>query len=226
VVSPRELLLRLGTAAVLGSLIGLERQRLDKAAGLRTHMLVSVGSALVMIVSASGFEDVLQPGRVALDPSRIAAQVVSGIGFLGAGLILRRNQTVHGLTTAASVWAVAAVGLAAGGGLYLAATAATVLILVILAAIRPLEDRLFGRGARRTLSLITDTKLPVTDVEARVRDTGLDVVGLRVRAGDGDEERQLEIACGGATAAKLPAVIDRLKELQGVREVAFGQSVD
>src|SRR5580704_16646241 len=108
-----DLILRLVAAAVLGSLIGLERQRLDKSAGLRTHMLVSVGSALVMIVSAYGFEEVLSPGRVVLDPSRVAAQVVSGIGFLGAGAILRQDQSVHGLTTAASIWTVAAVGLAA-----------------------------------------------------------------------------------------------------------------
>src|SRR5579872_4923722 len=120
-----DLLLRLGTAALLGSLIGLDRQRLDKSAGLRTHMLVCVGSALVMIVSAYGFDPVLQPGRIALDPSRVAAQVVSGIGFLGAGTIVVRKQSVHGLTTAASIWAVAAIGLAAGGALYVASTAAT-----------------------------------------------------------------------------------------------------
>src|SRR3954453_14196999 len=143
-MGPGDLLLRLGAAALLGSAIGLDRQRLDKAAGLRTHMLVSVGSALVMIVSAYGFDEGLRASRGAPDPSRVAAQVVSGIGFLGAGTILRRNQAVHGLTTAASIWAVATVGLAAGGGLYMAATAATVLMLVILAAIKPLENRLFG----------------------------------------------------------------------------------
>src|SRR5262245_49601256 len=131
-MGPGDLLLRLGTSALLGSLIGLERQRHDHAAGLRTHMLVSVGSALVMIVSAYGFDAVLQPGKIALDPSRVAAQVVSGIGFLGAGTIVVRKLSIHGLTTAASVWAVAAVGLASGGALYMAATAATTIMLVIL----------------------------------------------------------------------------------------------
>ena len=215
-------MLRLGTAAVLGSLIGLERQRLDKAAGLRTHMLVSVGSALVMIVSAYGFEEVLQPGRVVLDPSRVAAQVVSGIGFLGAGLILRRNQSVHGLTTAASVWAVAAIGLAAGGGLYLAATAATVLMLTILAAIKPLEDRLFGRGRHRTIRLITTEKLAVTDLESLLRRHGFDLVGLRVASGERPGEREVELTCGGVTEAKLPAVLETLKGVEGVREVGYG----
>jgi len=219
-------LLRLGAAAVLGSLIGLERQRLDKAAGLRTHMLVSVGSALVMIVSAYGFEEVLQPGRVALDPSRVAAQVVSGIGFLGAGLILRRNQTVHGLTTAASVWAVAAVGLAAGGGLYLAATAGTMLMLAILAAIKPLEDRLFGRARHRMIRLITTEMLAVTDLEPLLRRHGLDLVGLHIASGARPGERQVDLTCAGVTEAKLPAVLDALKGVEGVREVAFGLSVD
>jgi putative Mg2+ transporter-C (MgtC) family protein len=108
-----ETLLRLLVAAVLGSLIGFERERLLWAAGIRTHMLVSVGACLFMIVSAYGFASVLGP-NVVLDPSRIAAQVVSGIGFLGAGAILARGEIVKGLTTAASIWTVAAIGLAVG----------------------------------------------------------------------------------------------------------------
>jgi len=133
-----EILLRLILAAVLGSLVGMERERLDWAAGLRTHMLVCLGSTLFMLVSAFGFADILGTPGIGLDPSRIAAQVVSGVGFLGAGTIILRREAVRGLTTAASVWTVAAVGLAVGGGLYFAAISATVLILVILAGIKPL----------------------------------------------------------------------------------------
>lgn len=136
-----ELLLRLAVAAALGSLVGAERERLTWAAGLRTHMLVCVGACLFMIVSAFGFSDSLSTPNVILDPSRVAAQVVSGIGFLGAGSILLRGEMVRGLTTAASIWAVAAIGLAVGGGLYVEAGAATVVILLILAGIKPLEDR-------------------------------------------------------------------------------------
>jgi len=132
--------LRLLLAALLGSLIGLERERLQWAAGLRTHMLVCVGSCLIMIVSAYGFTSVLGP-NVVLDPSRVAAQVVSGIGFLGAGSIILRNEVVKGLTTAASLWAVAALGLAVGGGLYFASMAATAIMLLILAGLKPLEER-------------------------------------------------------------------------------------
>src|SRR5581483_8238068 len=142
-----DVVLRLILAAILGSVIGFERERQSWAAGLRTHMLVCVSAALVMIVSAYGFADVLSRPNIVLDPSRIAAQVVSGIGFLGAGAILLRGEVIRGLTTAASVWAVAAIGLAVGGGLYVAATVATVIILVILAGIKPLEERY--RAARQ-----------------------------------------------------------------------------
>ncbi|MGC1779285.1 MAG: MgtC/SapB family protein [Xanthobacteraceae bacterium] len=134
-----ETLIRLFTAAVLGSLIGFERERLLWAAGIRTHMLVCVGACLFMIVSAYGFATVLGP-NVVLDPSRVAAQVVSGIGFLGAGAILARGEIVRGLTTAASIWTVAAIGRAVGGGLYFAAGASTAVILVILAGVKPLEE--------------------------------------------------------------------------------------
>ena len=112
-----ELILRLVAAALFGSIIGFERERAVRVAGLRTHMLVCVGACLFMIVSAYGFTSVLGP-HVVLDPSRVAAQVVSGIGFLGAGSIMLRKEAIKGLTTAASVRATAAIGLAAGGGLY------------------------------------------------------------------------------------------------------------
>ena len=148
-----ELVGRLAFSALLGSAIGYERERLAWVAGLRTRMLVCVGSTLIMIVSAYGFSEVLSE-RVTLDPSRMAAQVVSGIGFLGAGAILARGEIVRGLTTAASVWSVAGIGLAVGGGLYTPAVAATVIILIILAGIKPLEKRFIGSRQRREL-LIT-----------------------------------------------------------------------
>jgi hypothetical protein len=119
-ISPEQIVLRLVIAAILGGLVGVERERLEWAAGMRTHALVSLGSALFMVVSAFGFSDILGEQHVILDPSRVAAQVVSGIGFLGAGTIILRREIVKGLTTAASVWAVAAVGLAVGGGMFLA----------------------------------------------------------------------------------------------------------
>jgi putative Mg2+ transporter-C (MgtC) family protein len=147
-----ELITRLAVSALIGSAVGIERERLRWAAGLRTHMLVCVGSCLVMIVSAYGFSDVLGP-HVVLDPSRVAAQVVSGIGFLGAGSIILRNEVVKGLTTAASLWTVAALGLAVGGGLYIPATAGAVIVLLILIALKPLEEGLWRARTGRLIEL-------------------------------------------------------------------------
>lgn len=221
-MGPGDLFLRLGAAALLGSLIGLERQRLDKSAGLRTHMLVSVGSALVMIVSAYGFEGVIQPGRVELDPSRVAAQVVSGVGFLGAGTIVVRRQSVHGLTTAASVWAVASIGLAAGGALYLAATAGTAIILVILALIKPIEDRMVGHGhlERATLTLTLTEPFALEAIESHFRQADVQLVGLRVRDGSSPGERKVEVTCGPAPMPAILKLVDRLAAIAGVREVS------
>ena len=145
---------RLALAALLGSVIGLERERLLWAAGLRTHMLVCVGSCLIMLVSTYGFSDALGARNVVLDPSRVAAQVVSGIGFLGAGTILLRGEVVKGLTTAASLWAVAAIGLAIGGGLYVPAVATTTFVVAILAGVKPLEERWRDRMQTRTLRIV------------------------------------------------------------------------
>lgn len=168
---------RLAAAALFGSVVGLERERLLWAAGLRTHMLVCTGSCLIMLVSAFGFADVLGAHNVVLDPSRIAAQVVSGIGFLGAGTILLKGEVVKGLTTAASLWAVAAIGLAVGAGLYVPALAATTIVVGILAGVKPLEerwrDRLRGHALRLTVkrgTMSVDALHAVTgDYASRIR---------------------------------------------------------
>ena len=126
-----ELILRIVVAALLGGFIGLEREYRAKEAGFRTHFLVALGSALFMIVSAYGFEGVMISTEQRWDVARIAAQVVSGIGFIGAGTIIfhKSENVVRGLTTAAGVWVTAAIGLACGGGMYLIATVATLLVL-------------------------------------------------------------------------------------------------
>ncbi|MGC4935463.1 MgtC/SapB family protein [Gordonia sp. DT30] len=141
-------------AFVLSSVIGLERQFQGKSAGLRTQTIVGTASALILIVSKYGFSDVLQPGTVVLDPSRVAAQIVSGIGFLGAGLIITCRGAIRGLTTAASVWETAAIGMAAGAGLPLLALLVTGLHFVIVFAYTPLGRLMSARGqAERTYTI-------------------------------------------------------------------------
>ncbi len=150
-----EIIIRLMLASFFGGLIGLERERKNWAAGLRTHMMVSVGACLIMLVSAYGFEEVLKGTNIALDPSRIAAQVVSGIGFIGAGTILFLKQgAIRGLTTASGLWTVAAIGLATGGGMYFAAAATTVIAIVILWALQPLERIYTKRFRPKTLRIL------------------------------------------------------------------------
>lgn len=122
--------LRLFVAGAMGVLIGLEREYRAKEAGYRTHFLVALGSALMMIVSQYGFTEVLKTDLIRVDPSRIAAQVVSGIGFIGAGTIILQKQIVRGLTTAAGIWATSGIGLAVGAGMYAIGIAATLLVLL------------------------------------------------------------------------------------------------
>ena len=217
-----ELAIRMATAAALGGLVGAERHRADKAAGLRTHMLVSVGSCLFMVVSSHGFDEVLRPSLVQLDPSRVAAQVVSGIGFLGAGAILRRHEAVLGLTTAASIWAVAAVGLAAGGGMIAAAVTATAVIVLTLTAMRWVEDRISVRpGSCALLIMIRDDEPAARLAGEELCRPGVAISAVRYSAVDGQGVRRIEAIVEGPTSRELLALAARLQSAPGVLEVSI-----
>ncbi|MFE5322130.1 MgtC/SapB family protein [Paenibacillus sp. NPDC056579] len=137
-----ELVLRMILAVVLGGLIGIEREWSNHAAGFRTHILVCLGSTTIMLLSAYGFSQFVNEANVRMDPARLAAQVISGIGFLGAGAILRNGNMIKGLTTAASVWVVAAIGLSVGAGFYTGAMVCTLLVLVSLFLLNKWEKHL------------------------------------------------------------------------------------
>lgn len=173
----------LGTALVLCAVIGLEREYRQKSAGLRTHVLVGVGSALFMLVSKYGFLDLLTYDGIALDPSRVAAQIVSGIGFIGGGLIFVRRDSVHGLTTAASVWLCASVGAAAGAGLIFVAAAGAVMFLLV-AFVFPLLTRRIPRagGVLQVRVDYADGRGLLRDIIHDCTSSGFHVTGLR-RAG-------------------------------------------
>lgn len=224
-IEPLEVFLRLALAAVLGAVIGLNRSRNEWAAGMRTHMLVSVGAALAIIVSAFGFHDVLGQANVVLDPSRIAAQVVSGVGFLGAGTIMfmQREQIVRGLTTAAALWATASIGLASGSGLFAAAVIATAVIWLILALLKPLERRLLAWGHRD----IPRLRLHLTDaaalgsVEAIVSRQHLPMKKMILRRQE-DGGDQVDLLFGPAMRNdQLMKLADELRELEGLQAVSF-----
>src|SRR5436190_13352555 len=157
-LSWQEALVRLVLAAALGGAVGLERELREREAGFRTHMLVSVGSALFTIASAYGFREFLVSGGnvVRADPTRIAAQIVTGIGFLGAGAIIRQGLSVRGLTTAATLWVVAAIGLASGAGYYSAAAITTVLVILSLWPLRLAVHRMVVRFRPERERLLVD----------------------------------------------------------------------
>nr|WP_244099932.1 MgtC/SapB family protein [Burkholderia anthina] len=214
-----ELLGRLLLAALLGSIVGLERERLNWAAGLRTHMLVCVGSALVMLVSTFGFEDVRGQSGVVLDPSRVAAQVVSGIGFLGAGSILLRGEVVRGLTTAASLWAVAGLGLAAGGGMYVASIGATAIVLAILAGVKPLERRFIAQRQQRTLRLVVERGgLTLGTLHDTLGTGRIRVKRFIVQQSDDDPDTDdISVSFSRTSGAEFAAICEALEGIAGVR---------
>lgn len=146
---------RLFVAALLGGIIGWERERRNKQAGVKTHLLVSVGSALIMLLSIYGFADFVNHVNARYDPARLAAQVVSGIGFLGAGAILRHsNFLVSGLTTAATLWVCAAIGLSAGAGFYFPAVAAVIIALTSIVFLREVEVKYAKTKTVRELKIV------------------------------------------------------------------------
>lgn len=159
-------LIRLIIAGICGYAIGYERNSRSKNAGIRTHLIVSLSAALMIIVSKYGFMDIINLQGVGLDPSRVAAQVVSGIGFLGAGMIFVHNQSVNGLTTAAGIWATSGIGMAIGSGLYFIGVAATLLIIIF--------QIILHQNFRWTKAAVNDhLHLKLTDMEGfyRVQDS-------------------------------------------------------
>ena len=214
--------LRLLAALACGAIIGLERERRERAAGLRTHTMVSMSSALIMLVSGYSFSEVVQSGTVTLDPSRIAAQAVSGIGFLGAGVIIFRKNTVSGLTTAASIWAASAVGLACGGGLFTAAAMGTGGILFIQIVLRSFEYRFFAHNQPSILSLrVRRDGGGVAAVEQVVRQSGVTLRGMRLRPGKGSNADRIELVLGNAKQAVVLDLLRALGAMEGVESVHY-----
>ena len=219
----QEILIRLLLASFFGALIGIERERKDWAAGLRTHMMVCVGACLIMLVSAFGFSDILGTKDVTLDPSRIAAQVVSGIGFIGAGAILFvKGGIIRGLTTAAGLWTVAAIGLATGSGMYFAAAATTFIALVILLGLQPIERRLFKKFRHMQLRIIADTDTNHAELLKKLlNNKNLKVQSFNLEKEDGNFVFQLSVE--NVDVSKLDIIVKMLKDEQAIKDVFWTQ---
>ena len=217
-----DLSVRLVVAALLGALVGLEREIHGHPAGMRTHLLVSVGSALFTVISIHGFVGVLEPSvQAPVDPSRVAAQVVSGIGFLGAGAIIKDGFTVRGLTTAASLWATAAIGMAAASGDAVLAFVTTAIVLVSLWPLNLVADRLHGLVRQKAgIKIVAGSMDTVDEARAILEGMRLGIDALRTeRVGEGvSADFQVQ-----ARGREVLAAAGRLGRLAGVSGVETSQ---
>lgn len=209
-----DVVIRIVLAAVLGGVIGIERETREHTAGFRTHILVSVGAAAFTLSSAFGIEG------TGFDPNRITAQIVSGIGFLGAGAIIRYGVTVRGLTTAASLWAVAAVGIAVGQGFYSAALVTTALVIISLYLLRVIEDRflysLVGSPVTVRVRFASSGFTPLTVLLAALEQAHVTVKEMAVETNEDDANtiRLLLRLPRGLSKSGLTGVIAGLKDVQ------------
>jgi putative Mg2+ transporter-C (MgtC) family protein len=177
-----DFIIRIGVAGLLGAMIGIEREIRSKEAGLKTHFLVAVGSALIMVVSKYAFSDVVFEDHTSLDPSRIAAQVISGVGFLGAGTIIIQKQAVKGLTTAAGLWATAGIGLAIGAGMYVVGVGATILVLIGLEIVSRIFKLRFLFPQNITVQICMNKHEAVQQILETLQVKGISIITYEVEA--------------------------------------------
>ncbi len=204
-------MLRLLVALILGAVVGLERERQERAAGLRTVTMVSLGSCLFTIVGAYGFPNT--------DPSRVAAQIVTGIGFLGAGTIFLRKDLVRGLTTAATIWAVAAIGMAAGTSQYIVALFTTLLILSVLMVLKPIEKRFFKRPSEALVSLVVPRgEGEIERVRAALATIGAFPMSIRIHELNDTDDR-LEIDVGLPAHRTTSDLLRQLRTMEGAKQI-------
>jgi putative Mg2+ transporter-C (MgtC) family protein len=183
-----ELTIRLVLAIVLGGLIGLERELGGHSAGFRTHILVCLGSASIMVLSMYGFSQYAAEPNVRIDPARLAAQVISGIGFLGAGTILRNGMTISGLTTAASLWVVAAIGLSAGAGFYYGASISTLMVVVSLFFLNKVEKNFSRTKKDREITFMLQRKTTsLQQIVTRLNHHGIQIYKLMIENDEAGE---------------------------------------
>ena len=217
-----QVIIRIIMAGILGGLIGLERESLNKSAGFRTHILVCVGSALIMLVSQDLYQ--LYQGATNIDPGRIAAQVVSGIGFLGAGTIMREGATVKGLTTAASLWVVAGVGLALGAGFYFPALVTKGVVFLTLIYLGKVEKLIAGL-AHVVVFMVTAENRPgqLGRVGSYLGERGILILNLQMKQLSDDKKVLFEIDTKLPPKTDLNEIMYELGDIPGVYQVEQGE---
>ena len=208
---------RLSVAALLGGIVGLERQQRHKSAGLRTHILVSLGSCLIMLISYKLYAGV--QGLTNADPARLAAQVVSGIGFLGAGTIMKEGLTIKGLTTAASLWVVAGVGLAVGAGYYVGAVTTTVLSVLALTYL-PRFERLYGCGPSQVAIVVRSVDKPgqIGRIGSYLGTKNVAICDIKIDD-IGKNEIHISVILDVTDRRIIPDIVEGMRGIEGVVDV-------
>ncbi|AJY73835.1 MgtC/SapB family protein [Paenibacillus beijingensis] len=224
-ISEWEILLRMVLALVLGGLIGFEREQSNHAAGLRTNALVCLGSCLLMLLSEHGFAEFVNEPNVRLDPARLAAQVITGIGFLGAGTILFTGKSITGLTTAASLWVVSAIGLAVGAGFLFAAASATIMVLLILWFLNKLEKKYIAGKKEHHLSIVADERTTLFQaISALMLEREITIRKITLQEyGDVELEEprvMLKLNVSYPNSGNIIVLLDEIKRLEGVHAVS------
>jgi putative Mg2+ transporter-C (MgtC) family protein len=217
-------LVRLCLAALLAGAIGIERELREQEAGLRTHMLVCVGATMFMIVGVYAWADypLSNDIGVVVDPSRVASYVVAGIGFLGAGAIIRHGINVRGLTTAASLWVVAAIGVTVGAGMYGLAVATTGLVILALWPLAAVKRALAGRQeATRRLAVSLDPGASIVAALGAIEENGFEMDSVEV--GEDEEARRLDVVLKTSADTSLGGLLDDLGGLDGVRSASVAE---
>ena len=210
-------IVRLTIAALLGGIVGLERQQRHKSAGLRTHILVSLGSCLIMLISYKLYAGV--QGLTNADPARLAAQVVSGIGFLGAGTIMKEGLTIKGLTTAASLWVVAGVGLAVGAGYYVGAVTTTVMSVLALTYL-PRFERLYGCGPSQVAIVVRSVDKPgqIGRIGSYLGTKNVAICDIKIDE-VGKNEIHISVILDVTDRRIIPDIVEGMKGIEGVVDV-------
>lgn len=207
-----DMLLRMGLSLILGGIIGFERERDSQPAGLRTHMILVVGACLTMMLSINIAD------QAGTDPSRMAAQVVSGIGFLGAGAILRYGYNVKGLTTATTLWTMAIVGMSVGMGYYLVATITTIVIIAVLSVLEVLEKKFVRINVIRNIIVdVHDRKGVIREVRKSIGQIADQLLDFSVQKSVKNKHLRIEIAARFNRSEKVENMVEQISAIDGVR---------
>lgn len=216
-ISETQIILRVLVGAVLGAAVGLERERQDQPAGLRTHMILVIGATLAMVLSVNVGYLYARPGTPS-DPARLAAQVISGIGFLGAGAILRYGFTVKGLTTATSLWTMAIVGMTVGAGYYLIGVVTTALMLVVLALLNIIENRFVRTAISRLIQIEADYHKGVVKSVRRVVEKYADsMASFSIQKHFKQKRLRIQVVARVSRDQSLEELIETISDIEGVR---------